>query len=201
MHQLRVYLKVHIISPLFEFFHRSFAPSRSYERVGITVTHENRRLFVRVIRGDHGLHFVPQEEITRQAEDATQLRGSGQSGQQAHGASLAETAEHDAFGGDPGFDLVFDQGVEDFLRSKDTFVILGAAVQPLEAQNVVPPGHFHAHVGRDGDVGRIGEDEFGFGEFVLRPPLLGKEVPVLQRLDMGISLLCIFRRAYHPAPL
>ena len=69
-------------------------------------------IFIRTIVGDEGLEFRVQEQVAAETEDAAEFGGSGDTGEDGHGAALGETAEHDAGGGDAAVNFGFDERVE-----------------------------------------------------------------------------------------
>ena len=75
--------------------------------------------------------------------------------------------------------------MEDFLTPQDAHLVLSAIRQIAEFGDVVPAWHAHAPVSRDGDIGGVREDEFGFLEFVLVSPGLGEEHPVGSLVSAG----------------
>lgn len=175
--QVSVRVEIDAPAPLAQLFGRHLAPGVPHDRIGVAVAHENRRVLVWRLGRHHVLDLVLEQQIARQAEDAAQLRRAGDTGHQAHGAALAEAAQHDALRRDARVDLVLDERVEDFLRAQHARLILAAVRQVAKVGDVVPSGHTHAHVDRDGNARCVGEDEFGLGELVAGAPLLGEEGP------------------------
>jgi hypothetical protein len=170
--------------------------------INIAVSHEDRYLLVRVVRGDHLLDLLLQEQVAAQTEDATQLLLVCDSRQQCHGASLREASNDDAVGGDALCHFLVDEGVEVLAGLDDACFISLTLGQAVEGLDVVPARHAHAHVlpavlanvlemrvGRcaewvarcthegNGNAGRIWEDEFDFFKLASSSPVLGKEDP------------------------
>lgn len=177
MRQTSIRLEIHSPAPLLQLVGRHLAPRIPDDRIRITVSHKDRRSLVRRVCRNHRLQLVPQQQVARETEDAAQLGWAGDTRHQAHCAALAETSKNDALGRDAGVNLALDQGVKDFLRAQHAGFIVGAGREITHVGNVVPAGHAHAHVDGDWDARGIGEDELGFGKFVLGAPLLGEEGP------------------------
>jgi hypothetical protein len=198
--QPSIRLEIHSPTPLLQLVGRHLTPRVPDNRIRIAVSHENWCSLVRRVRRDHRLQLVLQQQVARQAEDAAQLGRAGDAGHQAHSTTLRETSQNDALGRNAGIDLALDKGVEDFLRAQHAGFVVGAGRQVAHVGNVVPAGHAHAHVDGDWDARGIGEDELGFGEFVLGAPLFGEGGPE-RRMSEHISCRRCGLCAYHPAPL
>jgi hypothetical protein len=177
MRQTRVRLEINTPAPLLQLVGRHLAPSILNNRIRIAMAHENRRVLVRRVGRNHLAHLILQQQVARQAENSAQLRRARHAGHQAHGTALAETAQHDALGGDSGVDLGLDEGVEDFLRAHDAGFVVGAVGEVAEVGDVVPAGHAHAAVDCDGDARRVREDELRVWELSLGTPLLREKRP------------------------
>lgn len=97
--------------------------------------------------------LVAQQQPAAEADDAAELDGGGEAGEEGHGAALGEAAEDDAVGGDAGVDLGLDEAVEVAGRDADAGVVLVLA-QRLDAAvddalgSRVSPGSLACSAGR-----------------------------------------------------
>lgn len=105
-----------------------------HQGIRVAVAHEHGRRLVHVAgRGEVRGEGLVQQQPGREAEDAGDLDGRGEAGEDAHGAALGEAAEDDAVGGDAGRDLVLDEAVEVGLGLGDARgVLVGAAAEGVD---------------------------------------------------------------------
>jgi hypothetical protein len=74
--------------------------------------------------GNHVSELAAEQQITTEAEDATQTCGSSDTRHETHSTALRETAEYDALGRNALLDLLSDQRVDILLRASDASLIL-----------------------------------------------------------------------------
>ena len=95
----------------------------AHDLIRVSMSHEYLRVLIRIFTRDHLANLCLQQQIAAQPKYASQLLWTCQAAQQCHSATLAEAAQHDAFGRNSLVDLLFDKGVEVVARAVDTGLI------------------------------------------------------------------------------
>lgn len=93
------------------------------------MSHENRRILIRVALRNETLDLIFHQQVTRKPNDAAEFVLAGRSSEEGDGAALREAAQNDALRRDTRGNLSIDQGVEVAARAQDArFIFSGRKV-------------------------------------------------------------------------
>jgi hypothetical protein len=138
--------KVDLVAVLDELVGAHLSPFVRNDLICVPMAHEDGRLLVGAIVGNHVLDLLLQQQVATQAEDAAQLVLVCNAGQQRHSSTLREASNDDAIGGYALCNFLVDEGVEVVTRLDDALFILLAVLERAQRLDIVPSWHAHAHV-------------------------------------------------------
>lgn len=146
MYETLVCPEVDLVSMACELIRTQLAVLVGNDLIGIAVAHEDRRVLVRVLGGNHILDLLLQKQVAAKTKNSAQLVLVCDTRQQRHSASLRESSNNDSVCRDALRNFGIDERVEVITRLQDAGFVLFAVGESAEGLDVVPSWHAHAHV-------------------------------------------------------